>query len=201
MTSKALVSALLSTVTALAGDHMNVSICNLGRVPDTVVARAETVVEAIFAPLQVELQWSDCSGHGISKVSLPAAEIIFRLLSDKPAGNAPSDSAFLMGMAFTAAGMEGDRADAYYGAIKVFAQSHHANVAVVLGYVVAHEIGHLLLGPGHVEGTVMSAKWDAKELSAERRRWLTFNRPQRAAIHADLQARTMLAASQASRAD
>jgi Zn-dependent peptidase ImmA (M78 family) len=39
-------------------------------------------------------------------------------------------------------------ADAYYGAIAQFGNSHQADPAEVLGYVVAHELGHLLLGPG-----------------------------------------------------
>jgi len=71
----------------------------------------------------------------------------------------------------------------------------------VLGYVLAHEIGHLLLGPGHVEGTIMSAKWDAKVLEAARQRGLTFDRSQRTTIHDQLRAQTMLASAQAAHGD
>lgn len=45
-------------------------------------------------------------------------------------------------------GVAGTMADAYYGAIAQFGNSHQADPAEVLGYVVAHELGHLLLGPG-----------------------------------------------------
>jgi len=59
--------------------------------------------------------------------------------------------------------------------------------------VVAHELGHLLLGPGHSADSIMSAAWNGKTLEAVRKRWLTFNQSQRAAIHRELHVRTSLA--------
>ena len=84
----------------------------------------------------------------------------------------------VMGMAFAEGGMAGTMADAYYGAIEQFARAHLADPAEVLGYVVAHELGHLLLGPGHSAGSIMTAAWDGKTLAAARQRWLTFSQAQ-----------------------
>jgi len=64
----------------------------------------------------------------------------------------------------------------------------------VLGYVIGHEIGHLLLGPGHVDASIMCARWNAKTLGDARQRRLTFNPSQRATVRSELQARSMILA-------
>jgi len=51
----------------------------------------------------------------------------------------------------------------------------------LLGYVITHEIGHLLLGPQHVPHTVMEGQWNAQDLKRMSARGLHFNSSQRAA--------------------
>jgi hypothetical protein len=46
----------------------------------------------------------------------------------------------------------------------------------------AHELGHLLLGPGHVPGGIMRAGWKSGDLDAVRKRSLKFNPAQSARI-------------------
>ena len=53
----------------------------------------------------------------------------------------------------------------------------------LLGYVIAHEIGHLLLGPQHQDGSVMKSHWRAADVEMIRRRELHFNRSQNVAKH------------------
>ena len=187
MSSKALVSVVCSTMTVFAAERMSIAVCNLGDVPERTVAGAESVVEAIFNPLRIEVAWNGCEELGAG------VNITLRLRSDRPAGSERADSLDVMGMAFTAAGVAGNRADAYFGAIEGFARRHQVDPAEVLGYVVAHELGHLLLGPGHSPGSIMSAAWNDKTLEAARQRWLTFNQAQRTTIHRELRVRTSLA--------
>ena len=186
---KALVCVVCPAMTMFAAEHINISVCNLGDVPDKVVAHAESVVAAVFSPLRIEVGWADCEGSG------PGLNILLRLRREGPLGAERADSLDVMGMAFTAAGVAGSRADAYYGAIEGFARRHHADPAEVLGYVVVHELGHLLLGPGHSSGSIMTASWNDKTLEAASHRWLTFNQSQRASIHRELQVWTLLAGS------
>jgi hypothetical protein len=80
-------------------------------------------------------------------------------------------------------------ADAYYQAIEAFAVRYQGDAGVVLGLVMAHEIGHLLLGPGHVPDGVMRSAWSRREMEAVRRRWLTFNQREAPRIRRELQAR------------
>ena len=156
MSSKVLVCVVCPAMTMFAAERINISVCNLGDVPERTVAGAEAVVAAVFNPLRIEVGWADCEGSG------PGLNILLRLRREGPLGAERADSLDVMGMAFTAAGVAGSRADAYYGAIEGFAQKHQADPAEVLGYVVAHELGHLLLGPGHSAGSIMSASWNER---------------------------------------
>ena len=189
MPSKVLVAVVCSAATLFAGESMNISVCNMGEVPDKTVVHAETVVAAVFSPVQVEVTWTNCDESG------PGVHILLRLRREGPLNAPRADSLDVMGMAFTEEGVAGTMADAYYGAIEQFAKSHQAEPAEVLGYVVAHELGHLLLGPGHSAGSIMTAVWDGKTLAAARQRWLTFSQSQRTSIHRELQARTLVTGS------
>ncbi len=189
MPSKVLLAVVCSAATAFAAESMSISVCNMGEVQDKTVAHAETVVAAAFSPLQVEVSWTNCDKSG------PGVHILLRLRREGPLNAARADSLDVMGMAFTEGGTAGTMADAYYGAIEQFARTHLADPAEVLGYVVAHELGHLLLGPGHSAGSIMTAVWDGKTLAAARQRWLTFSQAQRTSVHRELQARTLLTGS------
>ena len=189
MSSKVLVCVVCPAITMFAAERMSISVCNLGGVPDKVVARAQDVVAAIFSPLRIEIGWAACEESG------PGVNITLRLRREGPLGAERTDSLDVMGMAFTAPGVAGNRADAYYGAIEGFAQRHQADPAEALGYVVAHELGHLLLGPGHAPGSIMCASWNDKTLEAARQRWLTFNQSQREVIRRELRARRLVATS------
>jgi hypothetical protein len=186
MPSKVLLAVVCSAANLFAGEGMSISVCNIGQVPDKTVAHAETVVAVIFSPLQVEVSWTNCGESG------PGVHILLRLRREGPLNALRADSLDVMGMAFTEEGLAGTMADAYYGAIEQFAKAHQADPGDVLGYVVAHEFGHLLLGPGHSAGSIMTAVWNRKTLEAARQRWLTFTQSQRFAIHRELQARTLL---------
>ena len=58
----------------------------------------------------------------------------------------------------------------------------------LLGYVIAHELGHLLIGAGHRPNGIMRASWGKNELDALNRRHLKFNDWERNAILHKLEA-------------
>ena len=76
----------------------------------------------------------------------------------------------------------GSVADVYYKAFQVFADRNGTGLDGLLGYVIVHEIGHLLLGPGHGPGGIMHSPWKRSEVAALERRWLKFTPAQRADI-------------------
>jgi len=59
--------------------------------------------------------------------------------------------------------------------------------AALMGYVIVHELGHLLLGPGHTAEGVMQTGWNESELHALRQRWLRFGKKLESRIHQVLQ--------------
>jgi hypothetical protein len=49
---------------------------------------------------------------------------------------------------------------AFYGRIEASAERHRTDVAKVLGYVIAHELGHILLARGtHSSAGIMNGRW------------------------------------------
>jgi len=73
--------------------------------------------------------------------------------------------------------------DTYCDAIHELAQLYSiASDDQVLGYTMAHELGHLLIGPGHRSDGIMRAAWGRQELESLKRRHLTFNAWERSAI-------------------
>jgi hypothetical protein len=71
------------------------------------------------------------------------------------------------GEALGAAGFNGNRglyAMAFYGNIQRKAEEEGINAARLLGFAIAHEIGHLLLGRAHSEQGIMRANWTSNDL-------------------------------------
>jgi hypothetical protein len=85
-----------------------------------------------------------------------------------------------MGRAFLGADGRGYVVDAYIQSVRETSDFQTADLAVLLGVVIAHELGHLLLGPGHAPSGVMRSAWGSREVRALTQRQLAFNREQRA---------------------
>jgi hypothetical protein len=67
-------------------------------------------------------------------------------------------------------------ASVFYDDAKEFARRHQLEVGQVLATVIAHELGHLLLGTNsHSTRGLMSALWSGRELRAANQRGLTFS--------------------------
>jgi hypothetical protein len=57
----------------------------------------------------------------------------------------------------------------------MLAEAHNADSTVLLGYVIAHELCHLLLGGKHSQQGVMRAAWDSSDLASMTRAALKFS--------------------------
>ena len=187
MKKSILVYALFSSIALYAGENMNVSLCNLGQLPGTVVAHAQEEASAVFRAIDVEIVWRECGEGPGSEEAARAHWYTIRLRSDAPPRFAGSRSLDAMGFAYVTAQVPGNMADAYYKAVEWVAGGNTSDAAALLGCVMAHELGHLLLGPGHVPNGIMRPAWKSQDVNAVRKRWLTFNAAQTARIHATLQ--------------
>ena len=79
---------------------------------------------------------------------------------------------------------------AYYGGVGT---SFEDAQALILGHMMAHEVGHLLLGPGsHSAKGIMAFPWDKKILTSMERRRLKFTAEEQAMILKEMKRRSDL---------
>jgi hypothetical protein len=163
-------------------ERMNVSVCNLGNLSEALVAQAEVEAAHVFRTIGIEVVWAKCGdevGPGASDVE---SRFMIRLRNDRPPETWGPVSLDLMGRAYVKAPGEGRMADVFFKMVSAFADRHQTGAEVLLGCVIAHEIGHLLLGPGHSTSGIMRSPWRSSDTIALNRRWLQFTGPQRAEI-------------------
>ena len=166
---------MLSVATLFASGRIDVSICNLGHLSEAAVAKAEAEATAVFHSMGVEVVWAKCGAGPVSDDAVQQHWYTIRLRGDQPAPEPGPASLELLGRAFVSRGRPGYLADVYFARVRTLARRSEMDAAVVIGCVMAHELGHLLLGPGHVPDGIMQAAWSTKEMEAMRRRWLRFN--------------------------
>ena len=89
----------------------------------------------------------------------------------------------VMGVALRRA--NGSHAQVFFRQVQDFARTCHVDLSTILAYVIAHEIGHLLLpGNAHSPTGVMQAGWDKALVHDAARGSLTFTEAQAARIRA-----------------
>jgi len=175
------------TVTARVYDYASV--------PSSVIRSAEAEATRIFAAAGIDMTWVDCSGtrvparSGLAQAEeattgcfapVTGADVVVRILSrSTPANRAFRDTMF--GFA------EGNFvASVFYARVEDFAHGPYGNqtdIPVILGVVIAHEVGHLLLGTNsHSRTGIMCGKWDGESLRLAREGFQTFSAEQAAVM-------------------
>jgi hypothetical protein len=184
-----LMTALCSASLLMASQQMNVAVCNLGDVRGSVIAGAKAETELVYRSAGVQIMWHDCEAFPPPAGQTQDPWFVIRLRTDKPPLTVGPASLDVMGKAFVEdAG--GYMADAYLQAVQATSEKHHGDSGVLLGFVMAHELGHLLLGAGHTSDGVMQAAWGQRQMDALRQRWLKFNEENATRIRRVLDSRT-----------
>jgi hypothetical protein len=117
---------------------------------------AQDVAGEVYRDIGIELDWADNDCHPLERV------FAVSITSREMAGTSVSD--YTLGFA------ESGTVDAtvLYDRVTKFARRYHINRGVMVGYVIAHELGHLLLPPkSHSMNGVMRDVIDLR-LAAER---------------------------------
>jgi hypothetical protein len=172
MRSRVVLAAAVLTRCVLSAEQINVSICNFGALKESVVRQAKIETQAVFRSVGIMIEWSDCDRGGESQ------GFIVRLRADRPLLNVGPSSLDAMGRAFLGKDGRGYLADAYFPSVRDLGDFHSTDTASLLGVVIAHELGHLLLGPGHTPSGIMRSVWGGREMRAVGQRYLRFNREQ-----------------------
>ena len=182
---KAMMLIAMCSINLLAGgQEMNVAICNQGGVNESVLSEAKSEMDLVYSSAGVRIVWQNCDG------SPDATWFIIRLRNDNPPRSGGAASLDVMGKAFVK-DHGGYLADAYFKEVQTTAQLYNGDAGVLLGFVMAHELGHLILGAGHTQDGVMQAAWGQKQMYALRQRWLKFSESSAERIRLALGARTL----------
>jgi len=164
LTSCALLGSLPSS---FAGNpQISVSVYDDAGVPRDMLARAEGQARKIFWRAGLDVSWLDCSPANRARCAA-AFEIgspFHLMLRITPnVASATSDTAF--GVAFLGADGTGRYGDVFWKRAQDLERNSRADVALILGSIMAHEMGHLLLGSNaHGIGGIMQAHWEPSEL-------------------------------------
>ena len=179
---------------------LTLRIYNYAQVQAHVLDQAKRESNRIFNQLGIETNWLDCptSPEQIAANSSCAAKpgpdhLILNLLP-KSMSKKYGFKRGIFGFALpTAKGMPGNAISlffdsvldlAYYGGVGT---SFRDAQAIILGHMIVHEVGHLLLGPNsHSSEGVMSFPWNKRTLTDMERGRLTFTPTERSKIDSEL---------------
>jgi hypothetical protein len=143
-----------------------VSVYNDAGIAMPIVRRAEQEVVKIFLDAGVRIEWSGSVAREDSAESGSSGDRgTSRRLAVRIVARSRSLSADVFGVAFLGADGDGQQADVFYENVAALSGQSGRNPGEVLGCVMAHELGHLVLGSSsHSADGLMRPHWDSKEL-------------------------------------
>jgi hypothetical protein len=201
-----LFAALLGTTWAVAQTSdvadkpepdIRVRIYNLAQVPENILAEAVGQATYIFARAGIRLGWMDCLVHAGKPEVDPDCRQPYR----------PFDLALKIALTSTGFVKPGDTfglallpenntcscgiyAYVFYEPVLRLSSEYRFNGAMVLAHIIAHEIGHLLLGSNsHSPSGVMTAQWHETQLKKAAMGSMLFDDKQVNKIHDAIRSR------------
>jgi len=165
---------------------LTVSVFNDADVPLPVLAEARIRANLILQRAGVSVVWLDCGtpanrplNSDCSALSFPQ-HLSVRLVST-PSGGAQDT----FGQSFQNAEGEGNYVVVYFRVLTALKSAEGIRTGDLLGFVVAHELGHLLLGrDSHSPTGLMSPVWQSAEMHQAARGNLFFTEEQQDLIRA-----------------
>ena len=129
-------------------------------VPDAMLPRAKEDVSRIYRLAGVDIKWIDAPDTN------PAAGVAIRIIIRRYSVSGPTGaSASVMGTSLGDAHDAGGSAFVFRDRVMKVARERKQDAARLLGYAMAHEMGHLLLPyPAHSTTGIMRAEWDGDDL-------------------------------------
>ena len=172
-----MLAALVMTVVSIADaaetrDPMTIDLQmkSEARVPASVLEESRDAVTRIFANAGIAVRWTDTAPRF-------TVTIVPQVL-----GYATATSQ-VMGVAHRTPA--GSSVQVFFKQVQDFARTYHVDLSTLVAYVIAHEVGHLLLpATPHSRTGLMQAEWHRAVVRDAARGSLTFTEPQAARIRA-----------------
>jgi hypothetical protein len=145
-----------------------VSVYDDAQVPPDIVTRAQQRATEIFSHAGVDVTWVSCTPANTSRDAATACtetedpnHLVLHII--RRVANSTDSAAF--GVAFLAADGTGRYGNVFWKRAQELQENSNVDVAAILSSVMAHEIGHLLLGSNaHAVSGIMRAHWEASDL-------------------------------------
>jgi hypothetical protein len=162
---------------------MKLLVVNHAGVPAEVLARAQGEASQIYLQAGVRLEWPE---RGTPGFSFSDCRLIVTIVPQ--AQNRRDRMRNVLGLALLTPSGPGKHVYAFYDAIQHQAGATQTDLGVVLGRVIAHETGHLLLGHrAHALAGIMHSNWDVIVADRSRQELPAFNADEVAVIRRTLQ--------------
>jgi hypothetical protein len=167
-----LLVSLLSRA-AVAQEHtdqtavsLTVSVFNDADVAPSVLSQAQGRATEIMRRSGVSLVWLDCGVPGSRMANTGCSAIVFpKHISVRVVPKISPIKAHIFGQSFQDSAGEGSYAVVYFAGLATSKAAATVDTGELLGCVIAHELGHLLLGKdSHSTSGLMSAVWQDFEL-------------------------------------
>jgi hypothetical protein len=168
---------------------LTLSVFNDALVPTDVVAQGEGRAGQILSQAGIQVEWLNCPVGGThvpdqferpspcSSITYPSHLSVRILSSGKPLRED------IFGEAFADSAGKGTHINLYYAHLAESGARKALREGELLGYVIAHEVGHLLLGTdSHYHEGIMQRRWEQAELRDAARGKLQFTAAQAAAM-------------------
>lgn len=165
---------------ALADHTINVAIFDDVQLSPDVLVHAQEEATRVFQKAGIQVLWMLCKSKGEvrpePRCDEPGGSKRFALRI-VPSAWKSNDSVF--GVAFVSESGTGAYGDVFHDSVQKLHRDWGVSLARVLGHVMAHELGHLLLGSNaHSRDGIMCPKWHGNELQRASMGTLLFSREQ-----------------------
>ena len=151
---------------------LTVVVFDYARTPHELVISAAREARRVFRTAGVETEWIFC--HPTQGCYVPERFVQVKILP-RPIRSMTVSSQVLGSTVTCGATKYCAASYIFYDRVLAFADDTVSPPNLALGYVMAHEIGHLM-GLGHRPGGVMTAAFSAQDLHRAASGWLTFAR-------------------------
>lgn len=185
---------LSNRLLAADGDEeraVSIRIHDYAHIEDAALARAQEVVSGMYGAIGVRTDWleplqqSDGVFDRVGALDSTPSDLVVIILTSAMADRVIPDGT--IGFAAVERGVGGRVAYVIYDRVRDFAGDTTVDDMRMMGIVMAHEIGHLLLThQSHSAGGLMRGRWQQSEFRSARPHDLQFSEPQASEIRRTL---------------
>lgn len=163
---------------SLLDSNLTVSVYNDAVIPAATLQEAETIAARIFEESGIHVVWLNCSPGNPMTGAVCKIAVSERNLQVRVGRHSLNLQPSVLGISYLVSD-GGNQADVFYESIESLRGDGPTQPAIILGHVISHEIGHLLLGTNsHSPSGIMRAHWDREQLSLAVAGLLTFTKSQ-----------------------